>query len=209
MKSEGMTEIKSEAPSARGKIESAANTSGFDPNTRADVAHTNGWLFDSWRPCFDPNVRAPAPDCVENSTGMKMPTIGEVHEWLNEINPNYDPYKPAYCMNCGSCALAVYERLSGKTDAVASPHTLSDAEMEKATGKRLVEMSPGEIVDKLKEQGPGSFAVIGIDRFFGPGHWFVAYCPDGKHTYALDGQTGEIRGWPPDYGNIRDWEMTV
>lgn len=137
------------------------------------------------------------------------PSIGEVRSWLHEINPHYDPYDMRYCMNCGSCALAVYQRLSGKMDAVAGPYSLTIPEMEKATGKLQVPMSPVEIGDTLRAQGPGAFAVVGIDRAEGPGHWFCAYCPDGEHVYALDGQSGEVRGWPPDYGKVNNWDMSV
>ena len=57
-------------------------------------------------------------------------------------------------------------------------------------------------------QGDGAHAIIGIDRAEGPGHWFNAACIDGK-VVAIDGQTGEIRDWPPDYGDVVNWEMSV
>ena len=31
---------------------------------------------------------------------------------------------------------------------------------------------------------------------------------DGK-VVAIDGQTGEILDWPPDYGDVVNWEMSV
>ena len=57
--------------------------------------------------------------------------------------------------------------------------------------------------------GAGSHAIIGIDRTQGPGHWFNTYCPDGKNVYAVDGQTGKISDWPPDYGNVTNWDMSI
>ena len=57
-------------------------------------------------------------------------------------------------------------------------------------------------------QGDGAHAIIGIDRAEGPGHWFNAACIDGK-VVAIDGQSGEILDWPPDYGDVVNWEMSV
>ena len=42
----------------------------------------------------------------------------------------------------------------------------------------------------------------------GAGHWFNAWC-DGKKVYAIDGQTGTVSDWPPDYGNVTNWDMSV
>ena len=71
-----------------------------------------------------------------------------------------------------------------------------------------VSMSPAEIERRLLEQGDGAHAIIGIDRAEGPGHWFNAACIDGR-VVAIDGQTGEITEWPPDYGNVVNWEMSI
>ncbi|MEE1044332.1 MAG: toxin glutamine deamidase domain-containing protein [Olegusella sp.] len=136
------------------------------------------------------------------------PTIAEIRRWLPEINPNFDPYDSVTTNNCGSCALAVFRRLAGDMDATANEKTLGTPEMEKGTGRPQIPMSPDEIAKTLIERGPGSFAVIGIDRAEGPGHWFNAYCPDGKAVYAIDGQTGEIRAWPPYYGDVVNWDMS-
>ena len=69
-------------------------------------------------------------------------------------------------------------------------------------------MSPDEIRDRLLAEGDGAHAIIGIDRAEGPGHWFNAACMDGK-VVAIDGQTGEITDWPPDYGDVVNWEMSI
>lgn len=127
------------------------------------------------------------------------PSLTDIRSWLPEVNPGYsgDPYDPR-SSNCGSCALAVSRRLQG-ISAVASPRTLSIAEMEAATGKTQVPMTPSEIATTLVARGPGSHAVVGIDREAGPGHWFNAYF-DGVRVVAIDGQSGEILDWPPEYG---------
>lgn len=56
--------------------------------------------------------------------------------------------------------------------------------------------------------GPGANAIIGIDRADGPGHWFNAYF-DGEKVVAVEGQSGEVRGWPPDYGEVTNWDICV
>lgn len=139
------------------------------------------------------------------------PTIEGVKSWIKEINPNHDPYdmESPYNVNCGACAYVVYERLNGNDATCASANNIStDAEMEKLLGKRIVSMSPEEIEKKLLEAGDGAYAVIGVDREYGPGHWFNAACLEGK-VVAIDGQSGEVLDWPPDYGYVVNWEMNV
>lgn len=137
--------------------------------------------------------------------------IDDVSGWLSDINPNFDPFDmdSPYCNNCGSCAYAVYQRLEGNTDICASAENIGyNSEMEALTGMEQVSMSPEEIQDRLLAEGDGAHAIIGIDRAEGPGHWFNAACIDGK-VVAIDGQTGEITDWPPDYGDVVNWEMSV
>lgn len=137
--------------------------------------------------------------------------ISDVKNWLGDINPKFDEFDPEspYCNNCGSCAYAVYQRLEGKTDSCASAENIGyNSEMEALTGMEQVSMSPDEIQRRLLEQGDGAHAIIGIDRAEGPGHWFNAACIDGK-VVAIDGQTGEIMDWPPDYGDVVNWEMSM
>lgn len=137
--------------------------------------------------------------------------ISDVENWLGDINPNFDAFDPEspYCNNCGSCAYAVYQRLEGNTDSCASAENIGyNSEMEALTGMEQISMSPDEIQRRLLEQGDGAHAIIGIDRAEGPGHWFNAACIDGK-VVAIDGQTGEITDWPPDYGDVVNWEMSV
>lgn len=137
--------------------------------------------------------------------------LDDVSNWLTEVNPNFDEFDPEspYCNNCGSCAYAVYQRLEGNPDACASAENIGyNNEMTALTGMEQVSMSPQEIEQRLLEQGEGAHAIIGIDRAEGAGHWFNAACIDGR-VVAIDGQTGEISEWPPDYGDVVNWEMSV
>ena len=83
-----------------------------------------------------------------------------------------------------------------------------NSEIEALTGMEQVSMSPQEIEQRLLDAGDGAHAIIGIDRAEGPGHWFNAACINGK-VVAIDGQDGSISEWPPDYGNVVNWEMSV
>ena len=154
---------------------------------------------------------APAPPSYES--------ISSVSQWIKEINPNYYntdiPNQRQYQVNCGSCALAVYNRLNGfDRDACAGNVNIpTDAEMERATGKTCRYMSVDEITRKLKEAGPGSNFIAGINRkpiqignkiIPQSGHWFNVYY-DGKQIYTVEGQTGNVYSWPHDYGNISEW----
>ena len=135
----------------------------------------------------------------------------DVNDWISEINPNFDPYDldSAYDNNCGSCAFAVYQRFEGNTDIVASAENIATIEeMNALTGMEQVTMTPEEIQQTLLDQGNGAHAIIGIDRADGPGHWFNAANIDGK-VVAIDGQTGEISDWPPDYGDVTNWDMSM
>lgn len=152
------------------------------------------------------------PDAAEAEpiTDVSQQSIDDVGGWLSDVNPKFDPWDvdSPYSSNCGSCALAVENRLNGNSDSVATDSTLSIEEMEQQTGMEQVSMQPDEIEQYLISQGPGSHAIIGIDRSEGPGHWFNAYY-DGEKVYALDGQTGTTEGWPPDYGDVVNWDVSV
>jgi len=140
-----------------------------------------------------------------------MKTVDDVSGWLSDINPNYDAFDPEspYCNNCGSCAYAVHQRLEGNPDICATENNIGyNSEMEALTGMEQVSMSPSEIEQRLLAEGDGAHAIIGIDRAQGAGHWFNAACLNGK-VVAIDGQSGEIMDWPPDYGDVVNWEMSV
>lgn len=143
--------------------------------------------------------------------GYSENSIESVSSWIKEINPGYDPFniKSPYNVNCGACAYAVYQRMNGNTEITACEENIgSDALMENVLGMKFVSMSPSEIEEYLLEQGDGAHAVIGVDRAVGSGHWFNAACLDGR-VVAIDGQSGEILEWPPDYGNVVKWEIAV
>lgn len=137
--------------------------------------------------------------------------IQSISDWISDINPNFDPFDvdSPYSTNCGSCAYAVFQHFEGVEDACATADNIDyNFQMNALTGMEQVSMSPAEIEATLLEAGNGSHAIIGIDRSEGPGHWFNAACIDGK-VVAIDGQTGEISDWPPDYGDVVNWEMSM
>lgn len=139
----------------------------------------------------------------------RVQTIDDIKGWLGDVNPGYtgDPFDPR-SSNCGHCAAVVHSRLSGSGDYVAGESTFSTPQMEAWTGKQQIQMSPGEVEQLLRSKGPGSHAVVGVDRSSGPGHWFNAYF-DGKQVVAIDGQTGTIAPWPPDYGDVVLWDAGI
>ncbi len=138
-------------------------------------------------------------------------TIESVSAWIREINPEYDPFdvESPYNVNCGACAFAVFQRLNGNTEIQACAENIgTDELMENVLGKKFVTLSPQEIEEYLLEQGEGAHSVIGVDRSMGSGHWFNAACLEGR-VVAIDGQSGEILEWPPDYGDVVRWEIAV
>ena len=151
------------------------------------------------------------PQELLDSSSLEKSDIDTISEWISEINPNFDPFDvdSPYSSNCGSCAYAVYQRLEGYSDACATADNIDyNYQMNALTGMEQVSMTPEEIEETLLESGDGSHAIIGIDRAEGPGHWFNAACFGGK-VVAIDGQTGEITEWPPDYGDVVNWEMSI
>lgn len=157
------------------------------------------------------NIQAADASETESSEIQEIAPIEKIDEWLGEINPNYDVFdiESPYCNNCGSCAYSVYRRLEGDTDICASIENIGyNREMEALTGMEQVSMSPAEIEQRLLEQGAGAHAIIGIDRSEGQGHWFNAANINGK-VVAIDGQDNSISDWPPDYGDVVNWEMSI
>lgn len=151
-----------------------------------------------------------SPEYMDSSC-LEPSDVNNISDWISDINPNFDPFdvESPYSNNCGSCAYAVYQRLEGMDDACATSDNIDyNYQMSALTGMDQVSMSPEDIQSYLLEAGDGAHAIIGIDRAEGPGHWFNAACIDGK-VVAIDGQTGEISDWPPDYGDVVNWEMSV
>ena len=139
-------------------------------------------------------------------------TVEDISQWVSDVNPNYDPfdYNSPYCNNCGSCALAVEQKLSGMELTEASAENIGTIEeMNNQSGMEQMKMDWPDIENYLKFEGPGSHGIVGIDRVDGPGHWFNAYY-DGNKVVAIDGQTGTISDWPPDqYGSIKNMDFSV
>ncbi|MGY1846792.1 toxin glutamine deamidase domain-containing protein [Blastococcus sp. SYSU DS1021] len=135
------------------------------------------------------------------SAARGVMSVDEIRAWLPQINPGFtgDPFDPR-SSNCGSCAAAVFAKLSGGATKAAALDTLSTQEMESVTGRKQIGLSPAEIEQRLIQAGPGAHAVVGVDRQFGPGHWFNAYY-DGHQVLAIDGQSNTVGKWPPDYGS--------
>lgn len=133
--------------------------------------------------------------------------MSDIKSWISSINPN-PHHDPRRNVNCGKCAAAVYERLNGNDGAVAGLGTYSISEMNSITGRNQTSMSPSEIAHYLRTQGAGAHAVVGVDRSTGAGHWFNAFF-DGHQVYTIEGQSGEINGWPPDYGDVVYWDVSV
>lgn len=158
-----------------------------------------------------PDTESGISDLPQDYSLRDTSDIHSITDWIGDINPNFDPFdvESPYSTNCGSCAYAVYQRLEGVDDACATEDNIDyNFQMNALTGMEQVSMSPADIEATLLEAGEGSHAIIGIDRSEGPGHWFNAACIDGK-VVAIDGQTGEITDWPPDYGDVVNWEMSV
>ena len=146
-------------------------------------------------------------------------SIESIKSWIGSINPNYYnhflPNKNAYHVNCGSCAFAVEQRLSGRdrTKVASDVNIGTDEGMEKATGKKCIYMNPEKIQKILEERGTGAHLIVGINRhpvvingkkINQSGHWFNVYY-DGKKVYTVEGQSGKIYDFPHDYGDISEW----
>lgn len=152
-------------------------------------------------------------------------TMGIVQSWAKEVNPNYEnmalPYeeREQYATNCGSCAFALEQHFNGvrPEQRATNVNIGTDEGMERATGLTCKYMSPDSIRNLLVSRGPGSHLIVGVNRepvrvirdneveYVGrPGHWFNAYY-DGRQVYTIDGQTGQIFGWPHDYGYVSEW----
>ena len=142
----------------------------------------------------------------------KPATPDEIRSWIGKINPGHsDSLFDPRSVNCGKCAHAVFDALNGEPVRDAGRGTLTQQEMADAIGRGQIHMTPSTIADRLRAEGAGAHAVVGIDREKGGGHWFNAYF-DGKDVWAIDGQTGTVSGWPPEYGSphnpVTYWDVS-
>jgi hypothetical protein len=138
-------------------------------------------------------------------------SIEEIDAALNSINPNFDWSDPSngYATNCGHTSSNLNDFLNGSPSAEApGGSTLDTPQMEARTGNPQTPMTPDAIEATLRAMGPGSHAVIGIDRSTGDGHWFNAYF-DGDQVWTLDAQTGDRSPWPPDEPNATLWDASI
>ncbi len=133
--------------------------------------------------------------------------LQQVNAWVRDINPNPN-HDPRRDINCGQCAAAVYRRMNGDDSAVAGLGTYSIAEMNRITGRTQTAMTPAQIENYLRTQGAGAHVVVGVDRASGAGHWFNAFY-DGRQVYTIEGQGGCVNGWPPNYGNVVHWDVSI
>lgn len=223
--------IDAEIEAFRSNPEYWLGQKGFDATVTAATIPFGGEvaaarIFDDVAPSGVPHDVVHAPDVGHSTPSGGFahdapigpwlpPSVDDIGKWLPEINhgPGMDPFDPARAINCGQCAFAVDQRLAGITpDASAGLGTLSVPEMEAATGLRQVPATPSEIEQYLINQGTGAHTVVGVDRAGAAGHWFNAYY-DGTKVYAVDGQTGQILGWPPNMDfpghPVTRWDMGV
>jgi hypothetical protein len=224
-------EIMNNLDSQHDDIMSIANRDGL---RQSEELNNFEPLDDNYNPVFNENIASPTIDQemldLQNEVDAlniqpieeivatmniidtaDIPRADDTHEWLGEINPNYDPWdmNSPYNVNCGSCAFAVSQRLDGDTEIIATATNIgTTSEMNEITGMEQMTMSPDGIQEYLISLGPGSHGIVGIDRSEGPGHWFNAYY-DGERVVAIDGQTGEVNDWPPDYGDVINWDISV
>ena len=143
-------------------------------------------------------------------------TIDEIKGWIGDVNNDGDATVApagARLLNCGPATLVVFDRLS-RIPSFARAHMgeLAPEDLGVATGLPLVAATRDGIAEHLKAEGPGAHTVVEISYHQGQQHSFNAYF-DGKDVYALDGQHGTTKVWPPDLdriGNpVREWFMGV
>ncbi len=167
--------------------DSAVQAQPEDPFGRSDVAtrYPNDYSTDGHdRPPVDQPHQSPEP-------------------WAPDVNP--DKGAPGRDNNCGECARAVESCWEGDPATAAA---LSDPESRGESTDRMTDwaehdvraLSMDEIASELRDEGPGSSAVIAC-RWDGPkddpqGHWFNAVNDDGV-IKAVDGQSGLVETWPP------------
>lgn len=99
-------------------------------------------------------------------------------------------------------ALAV---LRGEAVRYATPTGPTQAELEELAGAPLVETSADVIAERLIAAGSDTFALVGVDRAVGPGHWYVAWHVGDGQVTALDPIANTRRSWPPEYADASAW----
>src|SRR5690606_4504905 len=127
-----------EAPSA-GTPEAPEAPSAETPDVPGGAEGPNSATPEADSPSSPDSVDGPA------NTDSEVPSLEDIKSWLGEVNPGFtgDPTDPR-SNNCGSTSAAVYNRLNGNGTPVAGTDTLSVPEMEAATGRPQVTMTPDQ-----------------------------------------------------------------
>jgi hypothetical protein len=202
--------------SVQTSLAASANASRIAADAASQAARLAAQFADSLVDGRGSAINGPGPGKGVNTstppaTSSRSPqTLEQIADWIGDINPNFDWSDPdsAWDKNCGSCAIQTAQALAGGPVAQAGPHSADLAQMSAAIGQQQTPMSPEDIATRLRSLGPGSNAIVGIDKVTGPGHWFNAYF-DGHDVWCVDGQTGTVGGWPPDYGATTNWDAAL
>ncbi len=93
--------------------------------------------------------------------------------------------------------------LRGEAARQATPSGPGEQELAELIGAPFQQTTPDELAERLRARGKGSYAILGIDRAQGPGHWYVAYF-DGSDVTLLDPIANRTVNWPPA-GDVVGW----
>ena len=123
--------------------------------------------------------------------------VSEYESLIDGVNPNFDPnVDNAYARNCGGCAFATWERLSGiDPQAQADWRNIGTiGGMEEACDMRFADCAPNQLEQFARSQGPGWHGMCAME--WPPdgetGHWVNLATSETGHVYVLDSQCGEV-----------------
>ncbi len=143
------------------------------------------------------------------------PVTGEMdpEAWMRAVNPDFEGYvdfrgKMPHNINCGLSAQAVALALDGRPRiAEGSERGMTPTQMREWSQVEQTRFGVRvyDIEARLRTMAPGAHAIVGLDYRNGGGHWFNAYW-DGQRVWALDGQDGTCKEWPPDYFNVASYD---
>ena len=136
--------------------------------------------------------------------------------WIADVNGEGN-HLPGRNNNCLDCTRAVEVRWRGGS-GTASPLVDVDAEglsswepiLQNLQNGRVTRTSESGIAQQLTDLGEGSSAQIVVRwRGRGSGHAFNAV-NDGGIIRWVDGQEGQVAGWPPPYAvHATDWQAII
>ena len=123
--------------------------------------------------------------------------VSEYESLIDGVNPNFDlNVDNAYARNCGGCAFATWERLSGiDPQAQADWRNIGTiGGMEEACDMRFADCAPDQLEQFARSQGPGWHGMCAME--WPPdgetGHWVNLATSETGHVYVLDSQCGEV-----------------